>query len=230
MPSPPDRLPSTVPPRKKPLLRGVSHQIAFFLAMPFLYWLVAGAPSPTARASAAIYAVSLLALLGISALYHRRHWGPVGRRRMARLDHSVIFVLIAGSYTPICLVGVGGDLGMRITCMLWTGAILGILQTLFWPSAPRWLHVGLYVVIGWLGAAALPGEWQKLGPLPVCMHILGGVLYTLGAVAYARKRPDPWPTVFGYHEIFHLLILFACACLFFVIQQSVQHAAILAAR
>ena len=208
-------------PRVKPLLRGVSHQVAFFAAWPLLYWLVGLAPTARAAAYAAVYGASLLLLLGTSALYHRKHWGPIGRARMKRIDHSVIFVLIAGTYTPICMLAVGGTRGAALCWTLWAGALTGIAQTLFWPSAPRWLHVGIYVVLGWAGALGLSAELAHIGVQGMALHVLGGVIYTLGALCYARKSPDPFPSVFGYHEIFHLLVILACGCLFEVVRRSV---------
>lgn len=211
--------------RPKPLLRGVSHQIGFFAALPILFWLFHGAQSELAARCVAVYATALLALLGISASYHRINLKPRPRARMKRLDHSAIFLLIAGTYTPIFMLGVGGARGDLLCMVLWAGAALGIAQTLFWPSAPRALHVGLYVVLGWIGAFGLVAEAAHIGATGMAFHILGGVLYTIGAVIYARKRPDPWPRVFGYHEIFHLLVLVACGCLFEVVRRCLLVAA-----
>lgn len=211
--------------RTKPLLRGVSHQIGFFAALPILFWLFRGAHSELAARCVAVYATALLALLGISASYHRINLKPRPRARMKRLDHSAIFLLIAGTYTPIFMLGVGGARGDLLCMVLWAGAALGIAQTLFWPSAPRALHVGLYVVLGWIGAFGLVAEAAHIGATGMAFHILGGVLYTIGAVIYARKRPDPWPRVFGYHEIFHLLVLVACGCLFEVVRRCLLVAA-----
>jgi hemolysin III len=208
-----------LPRRERPLLRGVSHQISFFLAMPLLYWLVRSARSPLAATCAAVYAATLLLLLGTSASYHRILWAPAARARMKRIDHSAIFLLIAGTYTPICLLAVGGATGSLLCAVIWLGALLGIAQTLFWPGAPRSLHVGIYVVVGWAGAFGLLGELRSIGTIGVFYHVAGGVLYTVGALIYARKRPDPWPQVFGYHEIFHLLVLLACGCLFEVVRR-----------
>lgn len=205
--------------RPKPLLRGVSHQLAFFAAWPLGYWLSSLARTREAAVYAAIYSLCLIALLGISALYHRKHWQPAQRAMMRSLDHSTIFLLIAGTYTPICMLGVGGATGRFMMAIIWGGAIAGIAQTLFWKTAPRVLHVGLYVLVGWMGVLGLWKEAARIGSTGVAMHVLGGVLYTLGAVAYARKRPDPFPRVFGYHEIFHALVLIACGCLFDVVRR-----------
>ncbi len=221
-PTPPESLSHHAPAvtKRKPLLRGVVHQVSFFLTIPAVYLLVQASRPGLPQLAALTYGLSLLLLLGTSALYHRRNWGPRGRARMKNLDHSMIFVLIAGTYTPICLYGVAGQRGPVLCQVLWAGALIGIAQTLFWPSAPRWLHVGIYVVLGWAGAAGLGAELQRIGAAGVALHVLGGVLYTLGAIAYGRKRPDPFPTVFGYHEIFHVLVVLACGCLFEVVRRS----------
>jgi hemolysin III len=203
---------------EKPLLRGVSHQVAFFAAWVPLYWLLRGARTPLGLRCGLVYAATLLFLLGTSALYHRVPWRPAALKRMYSLDHSATFLLIAGTYTPITLIGVGKSLGAWLCLAIWAGAALGIGQTLFWKSAPRFLHVGIYVGLGWAGSFGLLAETQHLGRGGMLLHLLGGVLYTLGAVTYARKRPDPYPQVFGYHEIFHVFVLVACACLFAVVR------------
>jgi hemolysin III len=141
---------------------------------------------------------------------------------MRLVDHSAIFLLIAGTYTPICMLGVGGGLGTTLCAVIWAGAFCGITQTLFWPNAPRVLHVGIYVVLGWAGIFGLAAETRHIGATGVLFHIVGGVIYTVGAVTYARKRPDPWPRVFGYHEIYHVLVVVACGCLFEVVRRCVQ--------
>lgn len=209
-------------PMQKPLLRGVSHQIAFFLSWPALAWLLHRAQGRIAVLAAAIYGAALVGLLGVSALYHRVNWDPARRALLKRLDHSTIFLLIAGTYTPICLLGVGGPRGQVLLAAIWAGALLGIGQTLFWPGAPRALHVGIYVLVGWAGAFGLSAEAARIGVAGAASHLLGGVLYTAGAVAYARRRPDPFPRVFGYHEIFHALVVLACACLFDVVRRCVE--------
>jgi hemolysin III len=205
----------------RPLLRGVFHILGFFLAIPALGLLQATARSEQAARYVAIYAVTLLGLLGVSGIYHRVTWSPAGRARMRLVDHSAIFLLIAGTYTPICMLGIGGMLGATLCAMIWIGALCGIAQTLFCPNAPRALHVGIYVVLGWAGIFGLYSEGRNIGSVGVFFHLFGGVLYTLGAVAYARKRPDPWPRVFGYHEIYHVLVLIACGCLFEVVRRCV---------
>jgi hemolysin III len=184
-----------------PRLRGVTHQWAFVASIFTGTALVLGAPSPRARLAAAIYAVSVAALFASSALYHRVRWrSPAARRWMRRLDHSLIFVVIAGTYTPFAL---RGALAGALLIAVWVGAAAGVVLTLAWIDAPEWLIALLYVLLGWVGAVALPGLIAMLGAGPAALVAAGGVLYTAGAVIYARKRPDPVPAVFGYHEVFH---------------------------
>lgn len=200
----------------------MSHQISFFLAFPLVAWLLHRAPTDRATLAAAIYGGSLIALFGTSAAYHRLHWEPAGRALMKSLDHSMIFLFIGGSYTPICLLAIGGDLGSALVAVIWIGALCGVAQTLFWRSAPRALHVGIYVVIGWAGALGVAEEAARIGRIGAALHLAGGVIYTVGAITYARKRPDPFPRVFGYHEIFHALVIVACACLYAVVVRSLD--------
>ncbi len=208
----------------KPRLRGVSHLLSFFLVLPVAPWLVLTAPSRSTALHALVYAVTLLALFGVSAAYHRGPWQPAARERMRRLDHATIFVFIAGTYTPICLDGIGGALGQRLMLVIWLGALLGVAQTLGWPRAPRALHVSIYVVLGWAGAFGWQVVLDHLGWRGGGALVGGGILYTVGAVIYARKRPDPFPRVFGYHEIFHILVILACGCLFDVVYRCLHRA------
>jgi hemolysin III len=199
-------------PPVKPRLRGVLHQYAFFVSMPCGAGLILAATSGRARLAAAIYACALSALLGTSALYHRITWRPSARRWMRRLDHSMIFVLIAGTYTPVALLALQGALATTILIVLWTGALGGVIFKLAWIDAPKWLLATIYVVLGLVSAAVfgqLPGA---IGWLGVAGLAGGGLLYTAGAVVYASGRPNPAPAVFGYHEIFHLLVILAAAC------------------
>lgn len=203
----------------RPLLRGAFHALAFFLALPAIVLLRQSAKTPRAVFCVTIYGVCLLMVLGISTLYHRITYSPAGRARMRLCDHSAIFLLIAGTYTPICLLAIGGSLGQMLCTGVWAGAFLGIAQTLFWPGAPRVLHVGIYAALGWLGVFGLAAEFRQLGTTGTLFHVAGGILYTLGAIIYARKRPDPWPRVFGYHEVYHVLVVIACAALFEVVRR-----------
>jgi hemolysin III len=190
----------------------VTHQWAFVASILIGVALVLSAPSDRARLAAAIYAVSVAALFGSSALYHRVAWRSPGPRRwMRRLDHSMIFVLIAGTYTPFALLALRGALASSLLVAVWAGAAAGIVLKLVWIDAPEWLVALVYVLLGWLGAAAVPTLIGTLGTGPVALVAGGGVLYTVGAVVYVRKRPDPVPAVFGYHEVFHVLVIAAAA-------------------
>ena len=205
----------------KPRLRGVFHQYAFFVSIPCGAGLILAATSGRARLAAAIYAVALSALLGTSALYHRITWRPNARRWMRRLDHSMIFVLIAGTYTPVALLALQGPLASTILIVLWAGALGGMVFKLAWIDAPKWLLAAIYVVLGLVSAAVfgqLPGA---IGWLGVAGLAAGGVLYTAGAVVYASGRPNPAPAVFGYHEIFHVLVIVAAALHYAVIAFAV---------
>ena len=202
----------------KPRLRGVSHQWAFFVSVGTGVALVLAAPNGRATAAAAIYAVSVAGLFGASALYHRINWSTSGARRwMRRLDHSMIFLLIAGTYTPFAVLALDGPLATAILVVVWTAALGGIVLKLVWIDAPKWLIALIYVAIGWVALAAFPQLLSKLGVTATAMVAAGGLLYTAGAVVYARQRPDPVPTVFGYHEIFHALVILAAALQYAVV-------------
>ena len=165
------------------------------------------ADSAEAYVGGVIFAASLIALYATSATYHTVTWGRRMRAFLKRLDHSMIFVLIAGTYTPICLIAASTAWGIAILAIVWSIAVAGIILKVFWPGAPRWLSVLLYASAGWLGAiAGIPlTEW--LAWAPIALLIMGGVLYTIGGIIYATRRPNPWPSVFGYHEVFHLLVI-----------------------
>ena len=202
----------------KPRLRGVSHQWAFFVSVGLGIALVISAPSGKATAAAAVYAGCVAMLFGSSALYHRINWKrPNARRWMRRLDHSAIFLLIAGSYTPFALLALDGILADVILAVVWAGALGGIVLKLVWIDAPNWLVATIYVLLGWVAVAAAPGLVSELGFTASGMVGLGGILYTVGAVVYARHRPDPVPTVFGYHEVFHVLVILAAGLQYAVI-------------
>jgi hemolysin III len=201
--------PATRPPSVRPLFRGVSHQIAFFVSLIAGAVLLALAPTPPAMLGAAIYAASLSALLGTSALYHRVTWSVPTRRWIGRLDHSMINVLIAGTFTPFALVVLSGKLADVLLSAMWIGAVAGIALHLFWFDAPRWLSATVYVALGWVGIAAAPQVIEHAGWTVALLVLTGGLLYSAGAVVYARRRPDPVPASFGYHEVFHALVLVA---------------------
>ncbi len=205
----------------KPLLRGVSHQYAFFVSIGAGVGLILAASGGRARIAASIYAVAVSALLGTSALYHRVTWRPAARRWMRRLDHSMIFVLIAGTYTPVALLALKGSLASTILIVLWVGALGGVVFKLAWIDAPKWLLALVYVVLGLVSAAVMGDLPAAIGWLGVAGLATGGLLYVVGAVIYASGRPNPWPRVFGYHEIFHALVIAAAALHYAVIAFAV---------
>jgi hemolysin III len=210
--------PFPTPNLPKPRLRGVSHQWAFFVSLITGAALVIAAPAGEATLACAIYALSVAALFGASALYHRIDWASVNARRwMRRLDHSMIFLLIAGTYTPFALLALDGTIGTVILVAVWTGAVAGIVLKLCWIDAPKWFVALVYVLLGWVAVAAFPDLIDELGITATAMVGAGGVLYTIGAVVYAAKRPDPVPTVFGYHEVFHALVIAAAALQYAVV-------------
>jgi len=172
--------------------------------------------------AATIYAVAVSALLGTSALYHRVTWRPKARRWMRRLDHSMIFVLIAGTYTPVALLALKGSLASTILIVLWAGALGGVVFKLLWIDAPKWLLAAVYVALGCVSAAILGELPAAIGWLGVAGIASGGLLYTVGAIVYASGRPNPWPPVFGYHEIFHALVLAAAGLHYAVIAFAVM--------
>ncbi len=201
----------------KPRLRGVSHQYAFFPAAALSTALVVLAEGARARAGASVYAVGICGLFGISALYHRGAWSPAAARWLRRADHSMIFCFIAASYTPLALLVLHGTLSTVLLVVVWSGAAAGVALKFVWLDAPDWLAALLYVLLGWTAVAAGPALYDALGPLRMALLALGGLLYTVGAVVYARQRPDPSPAVFGYHELFHALVIAAAAAHFAVI-------------
>jgi hemolysin III len=198
----------------KPRLRGVIHQYAFFVALVLGTGLVVLAPGGRERVAAAIYAVSVAGLLGTSALYHRRNWTVRARMWMRRLDHSMIFVLIAGTYTPFALLVMHGGLARTVLIVVWAGAIGGTILNVFWVRAPKVVTASVYIALGWVAVAAMPQMTRAIGAVGVGLIIFGGVLYTAGAVIYAVQRPNPVPGVFGYHEVFHALVVAAAAAHF----------------
>jgi hemolysin III len=199
----------------KPKLRGVSHEWAFFVSLFLGAALIVTAKTPKATLAVAIYAVSLSALLGTSALYHRVDWKrPNVRRWMRRLDHSMIFFLIAGTYTPFALLVLNGPLSDAVLAVVWVGAIAGAIVEMVWIDHPKWVAALIYMSLGWVAAIAFPGLWSEMGAAGTLLVAAGGILYTVGAVVYATQRPNPSPRVFGYHEVFHALVIAAAAAQF----------------
>ena len=201
-------------PRVKPRMRGVLHQYAFFVSVVLGAVLVIVAPGGRARLAAVIYVFAVSGLLGTSALYHRVTWPPRARAWMRRLDHSMIFVLIAGTYTPFALLVLNGTLATAILIAVWVGAVAGAIVEMIWIEAPKWVTAIIYLTLGWVAVAAFPELWSDLGVAGTLLVAAGGLLYTVGAVVYATQRPNPNPEVFGYHEVFHALTIVAAAAQF----------------
>ena len=200
----------------KPRLRGVSHRWAFFASLLAGVALVLAAPSGRAAGAAMVYASSVSALFGVSALYHEVTWSVPVRRRLRRLDHSMIFLLIAGTYTPFGLV-LPGRLALVVLTVVWSGALLGMALNMVWIDAPKWFSAVVYVALGWVAVVAFPALLSRLGVTATGLIVLGGVLYSVGAAVYALKRPDPVPEVFGYHEVFHALVIAAAVAHYLVV-------------
>ena len=196
----------------RPRLRGVLHQYAFFVSLPAGVAVVAAAEGARARLSVGVFAVSVATMLGISALYHRVTWQPRARRRMRRLDHAGIYLLIAGTYTPFGLLALEGAWRWTVLGIVWSGALAAIVLKLAWTDAPRWVAAVIALALGWIGVILLPQLVDRAGWFAVALLAVGGLLYTAGAIVYARQRPDPVPAVFGYHELFHALVVAAAAC------------------
>jgi hemolysin III len=197
----------------RPHLRGVSHRYACWAAIGAGIELVAVA-LPGRRLACAVYALGLVAMYGVSATLHRGGWSPRALTALRRADHSTIFLCIAATYTPFSLLGLGGDAGMRLLALAWLACGLGAIRALAWPHAPRLITSTSYVAAGWVVLADLDALRAALDPTTYGLALGGGVIYTLGAVTYLFRWPDPWPRTFGYHEVFHVLIIVGSACHF----------------
>jgi len=208
----------------KPRLRGWSHLVAA-TAFPLLgLALVAAADGTRSKVATAIYTAGLTVMYGVSAAYHRGHWGLVGRKRMKRLDHGAIFVLIAGTYTPICLVGIGGLAGTVLLVAAWVGGLAGVALALTGIAERRIIGFASYLVLGWMALAAIPAILDRLGGGALALLLVGGALYSMGAVTLATRRPDPVPLVFGYHEVWHVFTLAGAACHFALVLSILRDA------
>lgn len=217
-----DQIKTESAPLVKPFLRGHFHQAAFFYAFGAWTVLLTMLENKKQVLSVLLYGLGLLGLLGVSSLYHRIQWKPNARTWMRRLDHSAIFLLIAGTFAPICLLALPEESGMKLLTIVWIVGLLGIFQSLFWIHAPKWLSAILYVAMGWLAGPYIAEFNAALGFSSVVLLIVGGVIYTLGAVVYALKKPNPFPTVFGYHEIFHILVIIAAILHFIVVARLIM--------
>lgn len=194
----------------KPRLRGVLHEAAFAISLVTGTAIIILAQGARATTAAAVYAASVSLLFGISAAYHRGSWSPRAREVMERLDHSMIFLLIAGTYTPFSLLLLDGTARWVVFGTVWAGAVAGIvLRVTSRGARNRWLYTGLYLGLGWVAVFVLPALLREGGPVVLVLILVGGLFYTLGAVVYARRRPDPSPRWFGFHEVFHALTLLA---------------------
>ncbi len=200
-----------------PRLRGWLHHWSFVGSMAAGATLVTAAATVNRSAPAvvgtAIYVATVLGLFGISSLYHRHRWrSERARARMRRLDHSMIFVFIAGTYTPVAALALSSSVRVAVLSVVWAGALGGVALQLAWPGAPRWLGVPIYLALGWVAVFVLPDLLHYAGVTALVLLLTGGALYTAGALCYALKRPDPWPATFGYHEFFHAATVLAAIC------------------
>ncbi len=195
----------------KPRLRGVSHQIAFFAFLAASALLFTMVQSGVGRAAVLVYGASACFLFGTSALYHRRNWTLKARMRMRRIDHSAIFVLIAGSYSPLFMLLRPEEDAGRPMLMIWLLAALGIVKALVWPESPGWVTATLAIAVGWTGVAHVPAISAQMGTPAIALLVSAGVIYTIGGAVYGLRRPDPLPKIFGYHEVFHALVITAGA-------------------
>ncbi|GAA3344009.1 hemolysin III family protein [Amorphoplanes nipponensis] len=199
----------------KPRLRGRLHQYAFYVALvcgAVLCSIAATRPGLSPLVSTLIYSITVLGLFGISALYHRRVWGERGYQVMRRLDHSMIFIFIAGTYTPFCVLLLPREKATLMLSLIWIGALGGVALKSIWPHLPRWVGAPLYLALGWGAVAILPDILRNGGVACLVLLAAGGLIYSVGAVFYAMRRPNPWPTVFGHHEFFHACTLVAALC------------------
>ncbi len=198
----------------RPLLRGVTHAYAFWVALAAALVLTALVPAGLPRVASVVYGIGLCGLFAASGTYHRWRWNPRWRPLLRRIDHSTIFIFIAASYTPVALLVMHGTLRWVILAAVWTGALGGIVISVAWITAPRVLVAACYLALGWTAVFAMPQMLDALDVTPLVLLGVGGLLYSVGAVVYATKRPNPWPSTFGFHEVFHALVIAAAAIQF----------------
>jgi hemolysin III len=195
----------------KPRLRGVVHELGFYAAVAVGVVVVVTAEPGRARMAGLIFASCVALCFGASAVYHRPTWRPRARAWLARLDHAGVYLLIAGSYAPFGLIVLSKGWAIPVLAIVWGGALAAIVLKLCWVQAPKWLSVVIGLTLGWVGAVAFP-QLLKLSPVAILLVVASGLFFTLGAIVYARRRPDPRPQLFGYHELFHVLTVAAVAC------------------
>jgi hemolysin III len=193
----------------RPRLRGLSHELAFFLSLPLGVALVLRTTTTTGRVAAIAYAASVVFMFGASGFYHRITWRGPWRLRMRRIDHAGVYGLIAGSYTPIGLLVLHGTWRLVVLGVVWGGAAAAILLKVCWVTGPKWLAVSIAIALGWVGVLVMPQVWTRVGATGSLLLVVGGLAYTAGGLVYAFRRPDPVPAVFGYHELFHVLVIVA---------------------
>jgi len=198
-------------PNVRPRLRGWLHLGTFPLALVAGAALTVLAPAGGHRAAVAVFGITAVLLFGVSALYHRRPWGPRAMAVLKRLDHANIFLIIAGTYTPFAVVLLPPGTARTLLWIVWSWAVAGVAFRVLWIGAPRWLYVPVYVALGWVAVAYLPW-FAQAGPAVLALIVGGGLLYTAGGVVYGFRRPNPSPRWFGFHEVFHALTVVAfCA-------------------
>jgi hemolysin III len=195
----------------RPRFRGVSHRIAFFLALPLAAVLGLEVQTAAGRVAAIAFGTSVAAMFGASALYHTVDWPEARRRWMRRLDHAGIYALIAGSYTPVGLLVLNGNWRLVVLGIVWIGAAVAIALKFLWVDAPKWLSAVIGIGLGWVAVVVFPQILDRVGIAGSLLVLAGGLAYTAGALVYALRRPDPLPAVFGYHEVFHALVIVAVA-------------------
>ncbi len=199
----------------KPSFRGWSHKVAFVAAIalcPILICL-----SPQARMLASLYSIAVIGLFGVSSCYHGFSWDASAHDLLRRLDHATIFVTIAATYTPISWFLLPRSAAITVLLTVWIGALLGVLVMIFWPKAPQIILITLFIIVGWSALLVIHEFWAALSTSGLTLLLLGGVFHTIGAIVYGTKKPDPWPNIFGFHEIFHLCVICGIAAHYVVI-------------
>lgn len=193
----------------KPTYRGVMHKYAFFASIPSAVFLLFSSTSHITFWAMLVYGISLIGLFGVSALYHRTDWTPEQAKRVGTLDRTMIYIFIAGNFTPFALLAMTGMLPQILLFILWSAVLIGALINFFWYAAPNWIHSTLYLVVSWVCILATPQLWENLGMLALGWLFFGGILHTIGAIIYAMRSPNPYPKTFGFHEVFHCFVTVA---------------------